>query len=112
LVQARGTALNGLLTGKFQRKLKPQFETRVRRIVFPLERDGTVIELALDQGTIDTGAASMRLCEIELELASGDKAHFVRGRAGCLRARCRFSSLSRASRSAATAFWTARKARR
>ena len=75
LVQARGTALDGLLTGKFQRKLKPQFETRVRRIVFPLERDGTVIELALDQGTIDTGVASMRLCEIELELASGDKAH-------------------------------------
>jgi triphosphatase len=75
LVQARGTALDRLLTGKFQRKLKPQFETRVRRIVFPLERDGAVIELALDQGTIDTGAASMRLCEIELELASGDKAH-------------------------------------
>src|SRR5262249_23811728 len=75
LVQARDTALDRLLTGKFHRKLKPQFETRVRRIVFPLERDGTVIELALDQGTIDTGAASMRLCEIELELASGDKAH-------------------------------------
>jgi inorganic triphosphatase YgiF len=73
LAQARGTALDRLLTGKFHRKLKPQFETRVRRTVFPLERDGTVIELALDVGTIDTGAASMGLCEIELELARGGK---------------------------------------
>src|SRR6202035_3766030 len=31
LAQARGTALDRLLTGKFCRKLKPQFETRVRR---------------------------------------------------------------------------------
>jgi inorganic triphosphatase YgiF len=75
LAQARGTALDRLLTGKFCRKLKPQFETRVRRTVFPLERDGAVIELALDVGTIDTGAASMRLCEIELELQGGDKEH-------------------------------------
>ena len=75
LAQARGTALDRLLTGKFCRKLKPQFETRVRRTVFPLERDGAVIELALDVGTIDTGAASMRLCEIELELQHGDKEH-------------------------------------
>ena len=73
LAQARGTALDRLLTGEFCRKLKPQFETRVRRTVFPLERDGAVIELALDMGTIDTGAASMRLCEIELELQRGDK---------------------------------------
>jgi methionyl-tRNA formyltransferase len=47
----------------------------VRRTVFLLERDGAVIELALDVGTIDTGAASMRLCEIELELQGGDKEH-------------------------------------
>jgi len=71
---ARGTALDRVLTDKFWRKLKPQFETRVRRTVFPLQRDGAVIELSLDEGTIETGDASMRLCEIELELASGDKA--------------------------------------
>ena len=74
LARARGTALDPLLTGKFRRKLKPQFETRVRRTVFSLERDGAVIELALDVGTIETGVASMRLCEIELELQRGDKA--------------------------------------
>jgi inorganic triphosphatase YgiF len=74
LSRARGTALGDVLTAKSWRKLKPQFETRVRRTVFPLERDGAVIELALDEGTIETGAASMRLCEIELELQSGDKA--------------------------------------
>jgi triphosphatase len=74
LAQARGTALDDLLTDKFWRKLKPQFETRVRRTVFPLERNGAMIELSLDEGTIETGDASMRLCEIELELKSGDKA--------------------------------------
>lgn len=75
LAQAHGTALDRLLTGKLHRKLKPQFETRVRRTLFPLERDGAIIELALDEGTIDTGAASMRICEIELELEHGDKEH-------------------------------------
>jgi triphosphatase len=75
LAQAHGTALEDLLTGKLYRKLKPQFETSVRRTLFPLERDGAIIELALDEGTIDTGAASMRLCEIELELERGDKEH-------------------------------------
>ncbi len=33
-----------------------------------------MIEISLDEGTIETGAASLRLCEIELELKSGDKA--------------------------------------
>ena len=75
LQQARRTALERFLTGKFRRKLKPQFETRVRRTVFPLERDGAVIELALDVGAIETGAASMPLCELELELKHGDKSH-------------------------------------
>jgi inorganic triphosphatase YgiF len=75
LAQARDTGLGGLLTRKFSRKLKPQFETRVRRTVFPLERDGTVIALALDQGTIKTGGASMRICEIELELQRGAQEH-------------------------------------
>jgi inorganic triphosphatase YgiF len=74
LAQARGAALDDVLTDKLWRKLKPQFETRVRRTVFPWERNGAVIELSLDEGTIETGDASMRLCEIELELKSGDKA--------------------------------------
>jgi triphosphatase len=74
LARARGTALERLLTEKFRRKLKPQFETRVRRTVFPLERGGAVIELALDVGAIETAAASMRLCELELELRRGDTA--------------------------------------
>jgi len=75
LAQARDTALDRLLTRKFRRNLKPQFETRVRRTVFPLERDGAVIALALDEGTIKTGGASMRICEIELELQQGGQEH-------------------------------------
>jgi triphosphatase len=75
LAMARDTVLNGLLTHKSCRKLRPQFETRVRRTVFPLERDGAVIALALDEGTIKTGGASMRICEIELELQQGGQEH-------------------------------------
>jgi triphosphatase len=75
LAQARDTGLADLLTHSFARKLKPQFETRVRRTVFPLERDGAVIALALDEGTIKSGGASMRICEIELELQQGAQEH-------------------------------------
>ena len=72
--RARDTALGPLLKRKLRRRLKPQFETRVRRAVYPLARDGYEIELTLDRGTIATGNASQPLCEIELELKCGDVA--------------------------------------
>jgi inorganic triphosphatase YgiF len=71
---AHGTALGPLLTRKLRRRLKPSFETRVRRTIYPLARNGYEIALTLDRGTIDTGDASMPLCEIELELERGDGA--------------------------------------
>jgi triphosphatase len=74
LDQANGTALEPLLTGKLRRRLKPVFETRVRRTVYPLVDNARAIALTVDQGTIDTGTRSQSLCEIELELKRGSAA--------------------------------------
>ena len=71
---ARGTALQRLLTRKLRRKLRPMFETRVRRTTYPLADGKQGIALTVDKGRIDTGARSEPLCEIELELRDGDKA--------------------------------------
>jgi inorganic triphosphatase YgiF len=68
---AEGTALEPLMTKKFRRQLKPLFETRVRRTVYPIGDDKNAIALAVDRGTIDTGMRSVPLCEIELELERG-----------------------------------------
>ena len=69
---AEGTALEPLITKKFRRQLKPLFETRVQRTVYPIGYDNNAIAtLAVDQGTIDAGIRSIPLCEIELELERG-----------------------------------------
>lgn len=52
--------------------LEPVFEARVRRRLGVLRHGTTEIELALDEGVISAGEARLRLCEIELELKSGD----------------------------------------
>jgi triphosphatase len=70
---ARGTALEPLIGKNFSRRLRPMFETRVKRTVYPLAAGTSAIELALDNGTIDTGDRSARLCEIELELKQGNE---------------------------------------
>jgi len=73
LNQANGT-VPGLLSKKLRRRLKPLFETRVRRTVYPVVDDERAIALAVDRGTIDTGTRSQRLCEIEIELERGTPA--------------------------------------
>ena len=68
---AKGTALERLANGKLQRQLRPLFETRVHRSVYPIADDRRAIALTVDRGSIDTGNQSMPLCEIELELLRG-----------------------------------------
>jgi len=68
---AGGTALEPLVNGKLRRQLKPLFETRVRRTVYPIADDTRAIALTIDRGTIDTGSRSAPLCEVELELERG-----------------------------------------
>jgi inorganic triphosphatase YgiF len=74
LDEASGTALKPVLTKKVRRRLRPVFETRVRRTVYPLVNNGHAIALTVDRGTIETGKRSLPLCEIELELKSGNAA--------------------------------------
>jgi inorganic triphosphatase YgiF len=68
---ARDTALAPLLGRKFRRQLKPMFETRVQRTVYPLADEKRAIALTVDQGDISAGGRSIPLCEIELELERG-----------------------------------------
>ncbi len=56
---------------KIQRGIRPVFETRVTRTVYPIKLGESLIEVALDQGEIDTGRDATTLCEIELELKRG-----------------------------------------
>ena len=68
---ARDTGLKPLLTKKLARKLKPVFETSIRRTVYPMRDGHTEIELTLDEGKVVAGRKSSPLHEIELELKSG-----------------------------------------
>ena len=74
LTLADGTALDQVMTRKLRRRLKPLFETRVQRTVYPIVNNKHSIALTLDRGTIDTGKRSSRLCELELELERGSAA--------------------------------------
>jgi triphosphatase len=56
---------------KIRRGIKPVFETRVSRTVYPIKLGESLIEVALDQGEIDSGRESSPLCEVELELKRG-----------------------------------------
>src|SRR4051812_11675614 len=71
---ARGTALEALVGRKLRRQLKPMFETRVTRTVYPLSTSAGDIEFTVDRGTIAAGDRSAPLCEIELELKRGSQA--------------------------------------
>jgi triphosphatase len=74
----RHTALERLLTKKLRRKLRPVFETRIERKVYPLNLGGSKLQVSLDRGKIDTGNHSMSLCEVEIELKTGDRAELFK----------------------------------
>jgi triphosphatase len=75
---AQGTALEPLMTKKLHRRLKPLFETRVRRTVYPIADNTLAVTLSVDQGTIDTGSRSAPLSEVELELERGTTTELFR----------------------------------
>jgi inorganic triphosphatase YgiF len=53
-------------------RLTPIFSTRIQRMVWDLKLDdGTEVECVLDQGLVEHGALQVEVCEIELELKSG-----------------------------------------
>jgi triphosphatase len=69
---AKDTALEPLSDRDLAKLLKPVFESRVQRTTLLLHENGSQIEIALDEGVIDTGEKSSPLCEIELELKKGN----------------------------------------
>jgi triphosphatase len=78
LEAARDTALEPLLTKKLRRGLKPVFETRVRRTVYPIHSGDSEIELTIDKGKVEAGRQSSPLCEVELELKSGNSSELFK----------------------------------
>lgn len=52
----------------------PRFETNFNRSAWWVELGGNRIEVALDQGTVESGEAQSRICELELELVQGSPA--------------------------------------
>lgn len=67
------TSLRTFLEARIQ-QLKPVFSTNFRRRTWLVPVGSTFIELALDQGTIFSSHAQEPICEIELELISGNTA--------------------------------------
>ena len=75
LKAARGSPAYELLAKKkVRRALKPVFETRVTRVAHPVEAGDSVVEIAFDQGEIDTGRACWPISEVEFELKRGHPA--------------------------------------
>jgi triphosphatase len=71
----RGTPAEKILSKKKMRNtIKPIFETRVTRTTYPVRVGRSLIEVAFDQGEIDTGQESAPLSEVELELKRGKAA--------------------------------------
>ena len=69
---ARDTGPKSIFNKKVQAKLKPLFETRVRRKTYPIRSGGSEIELTIDKGTVASGRRSAPICEVELELKRGE----------------------------------------
>lgn len=66
-----GTALRRLLAAAGQPPLQERYATTVQRTRRRLRSGGAVVELALDEGTVQAGGRCLALCEIEFELVSG-----------------------------------------
>jgi triphosphatase len=64
----KGSPLEPLSKKKLRRQLKPLFETRVQRTVYPVRDNGHAIAFTVDWGRIESGKRTIPLCEIELEL--------------------------------------------
>jgi triphosphatase len=69
---ARKTALRPLLSKKVQRKLKPVFETRVRRTIYSVKHGDGEIEVSIDRGRIIANGRSRPLREVEFEVKRGN----------------------------------------
>src|SRR5262249_34808470 len=63
---------------RIRRGVRPIFETRVMRTTYPIKVGESLIEVAFDQGEIDTGRVSTPISEVELELKRGQPGDIFR----------------------------------
>lgn len=61
-----------VMLGNNARDLAPVFELRVKRLVWDVDWEGSQIEVVLDRGEAHAGERRSGICELELELKSGD----------------------------------------
>ena len=86
----------GLASGEAFPALVLLYETDVWRLTRNIERAGSVMEIALDIGRVVSGAHSMPLCELEVELKHGSPEHAVQlAREWCRRHGLWLSSISK-----------------
>ncbi|KHL26387.1 ceramide glucosyltransferase [Croceibacterium mercuriale] len=62
------------LLGDRIKAVAAQFEVAVERRIWLLQHDGAGIEVVLDRGTVRAGGLEAPICEIELELKTGEPA--------------------------------------
>ena len=84
LARHRGTAVGKAIAKALNHKagdsypdLAPMYETDVQRIARLVVVDGSLVEIAFDQGRIRSGAESLPICELEVELKKGQPQHAV-----------------------------------
>lgn len=59
---------------KLDGKLEPQIRSEVDRTTWLIDRDGSLVEVVLDSGTVSAGDEERQFEELELELKTGDPA--------------------------------------
>lgn len=69
-----GDRLAALLASRPEAALVCRYRTDIRRTARTVRRHGATLELAFDEGAIVAGAASLPVCELEIELVSGSPA--------------------------------------
>jgi inorganic triphosphatase YgiF len=100
-----GTSVGRLIDAAIDAKglqaasLDAMFVTRVARQSAIVATDGSEVEVAFDRGSIDAGASTLPICEVEYELVSGDpELLFDLGRKGILQHGMWISVLNKAMR--------------
>lgn len=69
-----GTLLEKTLEAAGDAVLIERFSIEVKRTLRLLRKDGSLIEIALDEGDITAGEGSVKVCEVEFELMHGSSA--------------------------------------
>ncbi|KAF1035771.1 MAG: Inorganic triphosphatase [Herbaspirillum frisingense] len=73
MVPAEAQWASKVFTAEAAAQIRPIFATHIKRMLWDLTlADGSEVEFVLDQGTVEHGQRNVAVCEIELELKSGD----------------------------------------